>query len=342
MQTFCNIINDELNHDRLRPYRGNLVTISDFCSRVHIECGVPARTRRSAFECVVHAMEHLCISKEACECVFPLVKQLLPLLYNDPNKSENGLMRMHCRINKIFATTPLAENSRLVFRATLEQLATEKKVAAERRTLRLTTKLRLSINNIRRNIRAGLESENIGDQLLGLITCSGARLVEILEVGHFSHDGVGMIRQVGVAKKADPCFEIIKPLLYCSFDVFSVCLEKVRAIVPQNLTRVQLGDLFNKTVRQPVRSLYGQEVEWDRVGSHLGRSIYAALAYKTRCDDSIDQSVFYQQILGHQSPMTNYNLIIIEGEIEELQRAVAVLQELVQTLLDAKENVLEL
>lgn len=337
---FIAIINDELSHKgRLLPNTGNLAAIHTFCDRIYTECVIPPGSRRSCIQCLLHALPFVCETEDDCRIVFPAVKQLLPHIFNDKLGTCNAQMHAYIRINKLFSASSLGAFARSIFKSTKEEFDQGAKVATERRSIRLKEKIALSPSTVRCNIRRGIQADaSIGDQIIACITSSGARLSEILEVGTFEEASLGMIKQTRVAKNKDKTFQVIKPLLACSFVEFQAAIVRIRETIKPGLTGVKLSDAFGPVVRPPVRELYGDKVNWPRLGSHFARAIYAAVAYHTRCDECVDKTLFFQQVLGHTSFISNYNLITIISDLDELQSTVGCLQEMVQQLLDTQQK----
>ena len=316
----------------LQPKVANNHTMHEFCARVYHECGVPPATRRSARACLLHVMPIVIQTKDDAALVFPLVRKLIELCVIDRIGGFQPQTQWFVRLNKVFANTDLRVHARQYFYTTREQLGVSRDVALARKELRTESKVVVRYVDVIHNIAAGLESPDIAEIIIALISSCGARMIEIVRLGTFTSDNQTTITQTGIAKAdSGDTITITKPLVGCTFAQFVGALARVREDVPPHLTNGALSARYAAKCATIVRRCYPDVRKWKSSGSHFCRGLYASVAFEVAhgTNSQHDRQPFFRKVLGHKISLDNYFVTTIimpnlqEDQIYQLRQELA-------------------
>ncbi len=146
------------------------------------------------------------------------------------------------------------------------------------------------------------------DRFCFLQLACGARAVELLDKNTSVFSDVGqnnIINQRGFAKKrgARANGDVTKPLLWTSAANFLCELQILRDEVGErgHTTRAEIAKSFSSQLVARCKDVWFENAaNGQRTGTHINRSIYANVAYKSRGNAGESLTYFIKNVLGHE------------------------------------------
>lgn len=242
---------------------------------------------------------------------WPLYTPILQELKNFLDRTYKRPEGMYSKVRKLLSAqisnTALLKKAREIIRQSKESYDAERRAAQVVSEYRNRTQTVLAMDYINEVVQRLRDSDETSHRIVLLMLACGARKVEILDPNTSMFFPIASnwgIMQVGVAKRgAEDETVVAKPLLFIQAEEFFTVLAHVRAAVAQRgyTTREEIGKTFSHQLENLCKSLWPQNVAFNRTGTHLNRAIYANVAYKKYGAPSESLTHFIKQRLGHDS-----------------------------------------
>lgn len=254
-----------------------------------------------------------------------VMKELKIFLDASYKRPEGMYSRVRKMVTEKMNNIRLLTKLRDVIKQSKEEFDREKRAAKAVLEYRNRTQTVISMKYVLDVVDRLKTSECFADKAVLLMMSSGARKIEILDDNTSLFFRVGhrqWIKQIGVAKKRDPCDQpvIMKPLLFLDCEDFLSKLEDVRREVDSRdkQGRVSIGKTFAKRLENACAYLWPQNVaNGYRTGTHLNRAIYANVAYRKFRMPGESLTHFVKHRLGHESMGSAANYMNISIAFDE-------------------------
>ncbi len=169
----------------------------------------------------------------------------------------------------------------------------------------------LKYDNILKVVNKIKNSSGNSDKIIFAGLCLGSRLIEILRLGKFTEETKDTIKQEGIAKNQD-VKEVIKPVLFTTSQNIIKIVEEIRENIGdvKDLTNQQLTDKYGLKIRNRLKRISKNILNFENIKFHDLRRIYGNLAYETKGKETKQSYISYvKNILGHKgiTSVKNYS-----------------------------------